>query len=211
MKIYKYFAFIFVLFFTFDTLYAQLVSVRPRPKPRPSEVKTEKSKSPTDRVPQYPTNIARPQNLDFLPNQNSQRPILEIPNLTLERLEISEGGIRQAELPLNREQRRQFRRAILSLARYVDQNTTRLNNKQAELVEKLTEAVLLNPTHNFIRQAIRMLEAGQITSPEQVSGIITVLGEAKSFMRRTNNHTNSLNRALFRNGYSRQQNRGWCI
>ena len=162
-------------------------------------------------MPQNPTNSARHQSFDFLPRQNSQRPLLEIPRLALERLEISERRLRRAESPLNREQSRSFRRSILSLDRYVDQNTNRLNNRQAELVERLTEAVLLSPTHSFIKQAIRMLEAGEITSSEQVSGIITVLGEAKSFMRRRADYANAISRALFRNGYSRQQNRGWCI
>ena len=237
----KHFAIICaLLFFTFEIAHARLGAGRGRRSPREAaetnrpgtEARETRPEEVTGwrGVPKAPTAGPRPRSssLDSRSNPNSYQNSQSTNNIsrsTLERLRINEGRIENIDYLLNREQQRQFRDSILSLDRYVNQNTANLSNRQVELVEKLTEAVQLNPTHGFLRQTISMLEAGQITSSNEVYNITIVLNEARSFMNRTDtgnmdslsrqllrqDHTNALNRALFRNGYARDTRRGWCI
>ena len=231
----KHFAIIFcaLLFFTFEVAHARSRG-RSKPKnPETERLETARDTRPEDarpRIPQGETAGPRPRNSALSPDshlnsyQNS-RSTNEISRSTLGRLRINEDRFENIDYLLNREQQRQFRDSISSLDRYVNQGTDYLTNRQVELVEKLTEAVLLNPTHSFLRQTISMLEAGQITSSNQMHNITIILNEATSFMHRQdtvsmdslsrqllrNDHTNALNRALFKNGYTRDIRRGWCI
>lgn len=215
MRKYKFILTFTLLFLTVEISQAQQGRViRPRPQ-EALETRTRiNAPRKTSRVPQRPTDIQRSE-IDSLDSNNL--PDLFQPNRSSKASHISENlrrlGLQESysriEPSLNHTQRGRLERSISLLAEY-SQNT-RPSNKQAELVEKLGQAVLLSPTHSFIGHVIRTLTAGQITSPNKISGIITVLNEARSFTTRTTPHKDAIDRALFRNGYSKDKNGAWCI
>ncbi len=131
-----------------------------------------------------------------------------------ERWGANERTIRDIHRSLNSEDWGHFRLSIISLERYIRQNTirqdtTRSNNSEIELAEKLQEALLLSPTHSFIRQTIRMLTVNQIASSD-ISSAIEVLNSAKSFISTEGSHTNAMYRALFRNWYVERRGQWRC-
>ena len=195
-------------FFLLKTRYAysQGVAVRPRPRPQPVrppvpeglETNTNtRQNTPLPKTPQRPTDLQRSQMRNFQSNGSphllpNQSPRIS-PNIfeNLRRLGLQE-RYSYIEPSLNHTQRTRLERSISLLAEY-SQSTPSIN-KQAELIEKLGQALLSSPTHGFIRHVIRTLTAGQITSPNKISSVITVLDEANSFTTRTFHHTNAIDR-----------------
>ena len=213
MRKYKFILTFALLFFTLEALYAQRVPLRTRRPQTRTRVNTPRE---VPRPPQRRTDTQRtslestPSNLNERSGPNRSRRIFS------EDLRIL--GLQEAysnsniEPSLNHAQRNTQRtrleRSISILAEY---KSTELNNRQAELIEKLGQAVLLSPTHDFIGLVIRTLTAGKITSTDKISSLITVLDQANSSTTATFKHTEAIDKALVTNGYSRDENGAWCI